>query len=225
MENIILIMKLYLYPHCPFCVRVLTFAGLANIKLEQVILSNDDEETPIKMTGKKQLPILEADGKYITESLDIINFLNEKYSFLQSKVESKIDTKKVTKWIETASPIIYKLFLPRCIKLKTEALKTQSAIEYFTKNKEAGLKTTFAELIKNTPMLKEKIEEELNNLEPLINGLPSVKNRDFTIEDIMLFSTLRLLSVVPFLRWNKKVKDYMMHISALAKIPLFEQVD
>ena len=176
------------------------------------------------MIGKKQVPILEVDGKYIPESLDIINFLNQKSNFLKKKVESKIETKAVVKWLEEASPIISKLFLPRCIQLGGEEFKTPSAIKYFKDKKEANFKTTFEKLIAKTPELKAQIEEMLNDLEPLIHGLPSNKNQDFTIEDIMLFASLHMLSTVPFLRWNKKVKDYMMHISTLSKMPLFPQV-
>lgn len=217
-------MKLYIYSHCPFCNRVEAYAALANIKLDVIILPNDDENTLIKMIGKKQVPVLEAEGKYILESLDIINFLNEKTGFLKSKVDAKIDVKKVEKWLESASPIIHKLFLPRCIKLKVEEFKTPSSIKYFTEKKEANFKMSFADLIAKTPELKEQIEEKLNELEPLIKGLPSIKNQDFTIQDIMLFASLRMLSIIPFLRWNKKVKDYMMHISTLTRMPLFEQI-
>ena len=217
-------MKLYLYSHCPFCNRVATYLGLANINVERIILLNDDEETPIKMIGKKQLPILEVEGKYIPESLDIINFLNKKHNFLKQNVEAKIETKAVLKWIEETSPLVYKLFLPRCIKLNVEEFKTPASIKYFQDKKEAMLKSTFEKLIAQTPELKEQMEEKLNELESLIHGLPSLKSQDFTIEDIMLFAHLHTLSTVPFLRWNKKVKDYMMHISTLSKMPLFPQI-
>lgn len=52
-------MKLYIYDHCPFCVRARMIFGLRGVAVQQIFLQNDDEATPIRMIGAKQLPILE----------------------------------------------------------------------------------------------------------------------------------------------------------------------
>ena len=63
-------MKLYIYDHCPFCVRARMIFGLRGVAVEEVILQNDDEETPIRMIGAKQVPILQKDdGSFMGESL------------------------------------------------------------------------------------------------------------------------------------------------------------
>jgi len=54
-------MKLYIYDHCPFCVRARMIFGLRGVEVENIILANDDENTPIGMIGAKQVPILEKD--------------------------------------------------------------------------------------------------------------------------------------------------------------------
>ena len=36
-------MKLYVYDHCPFCVRGRMIFGLKNLPVELVVLANDDE--------------------------------------------------------------------------------------------------------------------------------------------------------------------------------------
>ena len=41
----------YVYDHCPFCVRVRLAFGLKNIKHEVRFLANDDVETPMKLIG------------------------------------------------------------------------------------------------------------------------------------------------------------------------------
>ena len=46
-------MKLYVYDHCPFCVRARMIFGLKNLPVELVVLANDDEATPIGLVGKK----------------------------------------------------------------------------------------------------------------------------------------------------------------------------
>ena len=64
-------MKLYIYDHCPFCVRARMAAGLFGADVEEVVLANDDEATPIGMIGAKQVPILQKeDGSFMGESLD-----------------------------------------------------------------------------------------------------------------------------------------------------------
>ena len=46
-------MKLYYYDHCPFCVRARMAAVLLAADVEEVVLANDDEATPISMIGAK----------------------------------------------------------------------------------------------------------------------------------------------------------------------------
>ena len=71
-------MKLYIYDHCPFCVRARMVFGLRGVAVEEVILQNDDEETPIRMIGAKQVPILQKDdGSFMGESLDIVRYIDE----------------------------------------------------------------------------------------------------------------------------------------------------
>ena len=52
-------MKLYIYDHCPFCVRARMIFGLRQIPVELIHLANDDEATPIGLIGAKQVPILQ----------------------------------------------------------------------------------------------------------------------------------------------------------------------
>ena len=71
-------MKLYIYDHCPFCVRARMIFGLRGVAVQQIFLQNDDEATPIRMIGAKQLPILEKDdGTFMGESLDIVRHIDE----------------------------------------------------------------------------------------------------------------------------------------------------
>lgn len=47
----------YVYDHCPFCVRVRLALGVKNVKHNVVFLQNDDVPTPTKLIGKKIAPI------------------------------------------------------------------------------------------------------------------------------------------------------------------------
>ena len=55
--------ELYVYDHCPFCVRVRVAFGLKGIKHKLVFLGNDDVETPTALVGKKVHPRLLLDAK------------------------------------------------------------------------------------------------------------------------------------------------------------------
>ena len=74
-------MKLYIYDHCPFCVRARMIFGLTQTPVELIPLANDDEATPIRFIGAKQVPILQKpDGSYMGESLDIVRHINAQAS-------------------------------------------------------------------------------------------------------------------------------------------------
>jgi glutaredoxin 2 len=47
----------YVYDHCPFCVRVRLALGIKNIKHNIHFMANDDLPTPTKLVGKKIAPI------------------------------------------------------------------------------------------------------------------------------------------------------------------------
>ena len=47
----------YVYDHCPFCVRVRLALGIKNVKHNLHFMANDDSKTPTKLVGKKIAPI------------------------------------------------------------------------------------------------------------------------------------------------------------------------
>ena len=49
--------ELFVYDHCPFCVRVRVAAGVLGVEHKLVFMGNDDVETPTAMVGKKIAPI------------------------------------------------------------------------------------------------------------------------------------------------------------------------
>ena len=73
-------MKLYIYEHCPFCVRARMIFGLKNISVEQHVFLSDDVKSPTSMIGEKMVPILQKeDGSYMPESLDIVAYVDSNY--------------------------------------------------------------------------------------------------------------------------------------------------
>ncbi|EJS91127.1 glutaredoxin 2, partial [Pasteurella multocida subsp. multocida str. Anand1_cattle] len=101
--------------------------------LQKHVLLNDDEETPIRLVGKKVVPILvKEDGTAMPESLDIVKYIDAHYgeAILQTAVRPEIEALLA----EITSYSNY-LLMPRFVKLDLAEFATQSAIDYFTKKK------------------------------------------------------------------------------------------
>lgn len=64
--------ELYVYDHCPFCVRVRLALGVMGIDYKVIYMGNADVETPTAMVGKKIAPIWKDEDGCMAESLDII---------------------------------------------------------------------------------------------------------------------------------------------------------
>jgi len=201
-------MTLYVYDHCPYCVKARMIFGYKNIDFKMVTLLNDDEKTPTDMIGAKMVPILTLDGeKHMPESLDIIHHVD---SSQNSKFisDEKFDF-NLEVWLGETRNYTYQLAMPRWIKIGLEEFKTQSAVDYFTKKKESYI-GPFADHMKKTDDYIKMAEEHLEKLELL---LP--ENGDFflgdkaSINDIHLFPTLRSLSAVKGIDFPAKVYAYM----------------
>jgi len=71
-------LELYKMDSCPYCRRVMRYIeaeGRTDITYRDITLSEDAEQTLIRVGGKRQVPCLFIDGKPMYESLDIIDWL------------------------------------------------------------------------------------------------------------------------------------------------------
>ena len=104
-------MKLYIYDHCPFCVKARMIFGLKNLPVELIVMLNDDEETPKRLIGQKIAPILQKeDGSCMPESLDIVRFVDklDGEPLLTGKTNPAIND-----WLRNVNGYVNKLLLPR----------------------------------------------------------------------------------------------------------------
>ena len=126
-------MKLYVYDHCPFCVRARMIFGLKNLPVELVVLANDDEATPIGLVGKKVVPILvKEDGTAMPESLDIVNYVDEHFG---EKILSEHVRPEIEAWLKEVGSYYGHLTTARFTQIGLAEFETQSAVDYFTKKK------------------------------------------------------------------------------------------
>ena len=210
-------MKLYVYDHCPYCVKARMIFGYKNIDFEMITLLNDDEKTPIDMIGQKMVPILSDKDGHMGESLDIIakvDSLDEK-CFIQDSPNDK----DLENWLSESRNYVYNLAMPRWAKSDLEEFETEGAINYFTKKKE-GYIGPFAEQLEKSTGYISLANSHLNKLEGLMGTTDFYSGDQASINDIHLFPTLRSLSIVEGIKFPPKVLGYMKKQEELTKVPL-----
>ncbi|GAA3613478.1 glutaredoxin 2 [Gibbsiella greigii] len=208
-------MKLFIYDHCPFCVKARMIFGLKNLPVRLITLLNDDETTPMNMIGKKMAPILQKDdGTYMPESMDIVHYVDQ----LDGKpVLTGPSNPAIADWLNQTG-YTNKLLLPRFAHADFEEFATDSARQYFTHKKEAAI-GDFAAHLANSADLINQLEEDLQRLSPLIVSAEAV-NGELSDDDIHLFPTLRSLSIVAGVTLPANVEAYRNRMAERSDIPL-----
>lgn len=212
-------MKLYVYDHCPFCTRARMAAALRGVATELVYLPNDDEDTPIRLIGAKQLPILQKeDGSHMGESLDIVRyFYRQDSSALDEAVRPEIQA-----WVEVFADWGNRLIMPRDVQLDLPEFAAESSVAYFKAKKEAWLEASFEQLLQETPRYLAQAQEALHVLDGLIAPNAGYANgTHLSMEDILVFPLLRNLSMVKGAAYPDNVAHYVRAMSQAAKIRLF----
>lgn len=213
-------MKLYIYDHCPFCVRARMIFGLKKLDVEFITLLNDDEPTPIGLVGKKVVPILvKEDGSAMPESLDIVKYVDENYG---DKLLADDIRPEINEWIKQVGSYYNHLLLPRFVQLGLDEYKTQSAIDYFVAKKTEFI-GDFAENLTRSAEYIAKLTQDLTALENLIVS-PEAVNGKLSLEDIVLFPMLRNLTCVKGLTFPPKVKNYVEKMAELSQVNLYSPV-
>lgn len=214
------IMKLYIYEHCPFCVKARMIFGLKNIPIALHVLANDDETTPIAMVGQKMVPILQKDdGSYMPESMDIVHYIDnlDRRPLLTGPTQPAIG-----KWLKDISDTAQRLLLPRFVRASLEEFATEQARRYFINKKQASL-GDFEQLLDHTPGLVKKISQQLRDLDPLIKQ-PNACNGEVSEDDIHLFPWLRSLTLVAGIDWPTRVADYRDNMAKQTQVNLLSSM-
>lgn len=209
-------MKLFIYDHCPFCVKARMIFGLKNLPVRLVTLLSDDEATPISMIGKKMAPILQKDdGSYLPESMDIVRYVDnlDGRPLLTGKTNPAI-----ADWLQRVGGYSAKLLLPRIANADFEEFATDSARQYFTHKKQASI-GDFSEHLANSADLIAELETDLQALSRLIVTSDAV-NGSLSEDDIQLFPLLRSLSIVAGVTLPENVEAYRNRMAQLSDVPL-----
>lgn len=216
-------MKLYVYDHCPFCTRARMAAALRGVATELVYLPNDDEDTPIRLIGAKQLPILQKeDGSHMGESLDIVRYLDRQSSLQSSEALDEAVRPEIQAWVDAFADWGNRLIMPRDVQLDLPEFAAESSVAYFKGKKEAWLEASFEQLLQETPRYLAQAQEALHALNDLIApNADYVNGKHLSMEDILVFPLLRNLSMVKGAAYPDNVAHYVRTMSQATQIPLF----
>ncbi|WP_394521346.1 glutaredoxin [Pantoea sp. SGAir0184] len=204
-------MKLYIYDHCPFCTRVRMAFAIKKEPITLSIIMEGDEDTPLRLVGKKVVPILEKeDGSHMAESLDIVRYMDGAHTpAFSGQIDQKIES-----WINDVWSVALKLFIPRFTEADFPELSTPGAREAYRRREEKA----FGDLTALTARTSALCNEMLTKLYDLV---PLVESRHhIDISDIVLWPLLRCLSIVKTLYFPPAVRDYALRLESRTGIPL-----
>lgn len=210
-------MKLYIYDHCPFCVKPRMIFGLKHMPVTEIVLLNDDVQTPTRMIGRKMVPILEQDGHFMGESMDIVAHVDA----LDGKPLLTGPTRpEVIGWMKEMHEPYLNLTLPRTAATPLPEFATTAARLYFIRNKEEMV-GPFCQRLAESPALIARINAAFPRLSGLIRS-PDAVNGQLSTDDIHLFPFLRNLTLVAGLVWPEPVRAYATRMAQATGIPLLD---
>ncbi|MBK2144502.1 glutaredoxin 2 [Francisella tularensis] len=214
-------MKIYLYHHCPYCIKVRLVADLSNFDYQMIILANDDEKAHIDRIGSKQVPFLEKDdGTFIKESDEICKFIAKVQNF--EIAESTIDD-FVKGCIADLEPHYRRIIYPRIPHHPRNEcdFPTQSAKEYFI-NKKSQYIGDFDALLRNPPYDSIRaINQILAKIDPFIKT-PFINGEKFSWDDINIFPIFFILTMSKdLLEIPTNITNYIKNIEEKTNIEFY----
>lgn len=234
-------LRLYVYDHCPFCVRVRLAFGLKGIKHDLRFLLNDDVDTPTKLVGKKVVPILEIPNKLaMPESFDIIKMIDQDTTYPNPNMFKPLSSRSdLNDWQNRVGDINRKLQRPRYMKVLLPEFSTQDARDTYVKNhplpgftsdqwKETLSNnerwTRYNACLDESTSLIKQINEALLELNEMIYCKEYCTVGGVSLDDIDLFARLRSLTIVKGINLPPKVSEYMCYMSEKGDILLYDSL-
>lgn len=236
---------LYVYDHCPFCVRVRAAFGLKNVKFNLQFLANDDIATPTNLVGKKISPILEwklADV-CMAESMDQVNLIDSDERMGPTGViKPATGRKDIKAWQSSVRDLLRGLHRPRYVAtgLMPEFQQLDGRLAFiknhplvgYTKDEwktgdmpmEEKLKVYADGMAKDPASDIEELNRKLVELDDIIFSEYHCSPGGVSLDDIDLFARMRSVTIIKDVDWPVKLRSYMDRMSELADIPLYDEM-
>jgi len=239
----------FVYDHCPFCVRVRLALGLKNVKFNLQFLANDDVATPTSLVGKKISPIFKfpADNLVMGESLDIIKLTDADERFGPTGVIlAATDRSDLKAWQKSTQTLLRTLQRPRYVAtglmpefqqldgrhafIKNHQLPPYEKEEWKGSKDVPGMNMAdklrlYAEAMANDPApLVEELNAKLVELDDIVVSEHHCSEGGLSYDDIDLWARLRSITIIKGVQWPTKLRAYMDNLSALGDVPLYDEM-
>lgn len=206
-------MKLYVYEHCPFCIRARMIFGLKKVPVELGVIMEGDVETPTRMVGRKVVPILQKEeGVYMPESMDIVHYVDQLDG--APVIEGECDP-AIEAWCKENTRAVFNLAIPRFTRADFKELSTPAAREAYTQREIKAFGDLDA-LMANSQAYIDTLSGALSNIEAYMSARNPV-----SITDFYLFPVLNSLTIVKGFPYTVALRGYLDHISTSCNVPLF----
>ena len=233
---------LYVYDHCPYCVRVRFAFGLKNIKHNIHFLANDDIPTPTALVGKKIAPIFQYAQENIVmpESLDIIKFVDSNSKFGPPNLFKPMSNRKdINEWqLKVADD--FRIFQrPRYMLSVLPEFQQQDSKDIFVSNhpvppfekkewKESFTSEQRWKLYHNAYQqsftLIDKTNKSLEDLDKFVYCEDYATEGGLSLDDVDLWARLRSVTLCKGIQWPKKLRNYMDNLSKQSDVPLYDSI-
>jgi glutaredoxin 2 len=239
----------YVYDHCPFCVRVRLALGIKNVKHNVYFLQNDDITTPTKLIGKKIAPIfgIPEDDFIMGESLDIIEKIDSDDRFgTTGQILPATGRKDIKGWQKSVQVLLRTLQRPRYVAtgllpefqqldgrhafIKNHQLppyekpewKGDGTDENPGMDMDEKLKLYAEAMAKDPAPLLEDLNAKLIELDDMVFSEHHCSEGGISMDDIDLWARLRSITIIKGVQWPEKLRLYMDNLSALGDVPMYE---
>lgn len=233
----------YVYDHCPFCVRVRLALGLKNVKHKIYFMANDDVPTPTKLVGKKIAPIFEfpEDDLVMAESMDIIKLIDSDERFgpvgailpssgrkdlkaWQKSVQNLLRTLQRPRYVATGLLPEFQQLDSRHAFIKNHQLPPYDKEEWKEMEAEEKLRIYADTMASDPAPLIEELNARLVELDDIVFSETYCTEGGLSLDDIDLWARLRSVTIIKGVQWPEGLRKYMDNISELADVPLYDEM-
>lgn len=241
---------MHLYDHCPYCVRAELTLGWHGVPFERVVYGYGEganpencggtgygaTDGPIKLTGKKMLPVLEGEAVPapegmvgLPESLEICSYVAGALG--PGQMAPATGRGDIDGWLGRLRPVSSKLVLPRFPKMPVKDWADPRDAEYARWKYVTKSAFNYEEAEAATPQLLEEAGALLEELVPMLRGtttvdgasVPCLNKWGFSMDDILVLPLLRNLTCVAGLKWPAQVRTYLESICGKAGVKLYTE--
>merc|ERR1719331_1103688 len=227
--------ELYVYDHCPFCVRVRLALGVLGVDHKLTFMENDDVDTPTALVRKKIAPIWVDDDGPMMESLDIIAKVDT-----EGKIAPASGRTDLKAWQKSGQVLLRKLQRPRYVMVPLPEFMKKSGRDAFVANHQMppfeksewkgvadfAIEDKYAkyeEAFGMTAELMPELNEKLKELDTLIYSAEAcTEGIGFSYDDVDLWARLRSLTVIKGVELPPKTRAYLDHFEKAGDVPLYD---